>query len=114
MNVFTKRCSDTSCLKRLEWGVLTEREATACLHHNGDILGGHVVDFGLSCNVAGCRRVAYWGIEGKQPTHCSDHGSAEGGLVCTVGRVRRRGSSGGPSCGVVKAPSFHGMSECYF
>ncbi|CAN0219773.1 unnamed protein product [Laminaria digitata] len=113
VNVRTKRCSHTSCLKRPGWGVLTDGVATSCLRHKGDIVSGPVINFRRLCKTAGCKSESRWGFDGTQPTHCRKHGPLQVGLVCTVGGARSK-SSGSPSYGAVRGPSFRVKTECCF
>ena len=103
-----------NCLKRPLWGVLTDSEATACLSHKDDIFGGPVINFTLLCKVTGCKSVSRWGIEGKQPTYCGNHGPLTDGLVCTVGRTRSKRSRRNPLYDALKGPPFNGKTECFF
>lgn len=114
VGVKSKRCSHTSCLGTPAWGVLTDGEATVCRRHKGGILGGPVINFKARCRVSTCRKVSGWGLGGKQPTHCRDHGPLEDGLVCSVRWGRSKKSCPSPSYGAAGAPSFHVKPECFF
>ncbi|CAN0535071.1 unnamed protein product, partial [Scytosiphon promiscuus] len=65
------------CTKAPSWGQLTHGRPTVCPHHKSDISTGQVVCFDGRCQVAGCRRKSRWGLNGKQPTHCPQHGLSQ-------------------------------------
>ena len=113
VNVDTIRCSHNACNKRPVWGVLIDGLPTVCAHHKSDIVGDAVINFRMTCRVNGCRKCVRWGLAGKQPTHCRDHGPGEDTLVCTVGTAGSK-RSGGPSYRAVRSPSFRLKTECLF
>ena len=84
------------------------------LRHKGETVGSPVINFRVKCKVAGCKSMSCWGLDGMQPTHCRDHGPLVAGLVCTVGRPRRKKSGRNASYGAVRGPSFHIKCECLF
>ena len=96
------------------WGANLDDVATVCGSHKGDLLGDNVVYLKTRCRVDGCRKQACWGLDGKQPTHCSPHGSLQAGLVCTVRKTRRDADTRNLSYGAVKSPSFRVKTECLF
>ena len=114
VDVNSKRCSHDPCTKPAAWGLLTDSRATVCYRHKNLIASGSIFNLRARCRVEGCCKSSRWGLDGKQPTHCPDHGPFEHGLVCTVstGRGKRYGSS--PSYHAVRAPSFHVTTECWF
>ena len=114
VDVRNKRCSHSSCLKRPSWGVLTDGTATTCGLHKS-LLGSPVVNFEATCKVVCCKKKSRWGVHGKQPTHCLDHGPLQEGLVRTVGMDRTKGGySRRPSYGAVRARSFQIKTETFF
>ena len=115
VNVRTKRCSHNSCLQRAKWGFLTDGTATTCGRHMGDLSGSPVVNVMAACKVVGCKKRSRWGVDGKQPTHCLDHGPLQEGLVRTVGRDSAPGAnSRSPSYHPVRGPSFLVKAEALF
>ena len=115
VDVRNKRCSHKSCLRRPSWGVVTDGTATTCGRHKGDLLGSQAVNFESACKVARCKKRSRWGLDGKQPTHCPDHGPLQEGLVCTVWTDRAQGGhSRKPSYRPVGAPSFRVKAETSF
>ncbi|CAM9997998.1 unnamed protein product [Laminaria digitata] len=96
------------------WGLISGGSASACASHKSNLPAGPVIDFKAPCKGAGCRKVSKWGLEGKQPTHCPDHGQLKDGLVRTVGADSR----GIPSCSrsyhAVRGPSFRVKTEFAF
>ena len=94
VDVRHKRCSHDSCTRHPLWGVLADGVATVCAYHKSDLLDGPVINFAVSCKAVGCGKSSKWGLGGKQPTHCPDHGPLEEGLVRTVGTARSKGVSG--------------------
>lgn len=111
VNVVSKRCVHKSCLRRPSWGTLADVAATVCTPHKGDILGGLLINFRATCNVQSCRRESRWGLEGRQPTHCSRHGPLVDGLVYSVGKARRNKRSRDPSYVAVRSPSIQVKTE---
>ncbi|CAM9537695.1 unnamed protein product [Laminaria digitata] len=114
VDVVNKHCSHASCYMAPRWGGLADRAAIKCSRHKGDILGGPVINFRALCKVAGCGIVSRWGLDGKQPTHCRDHGPLEDGLVCIFGTTVGRRGSRIPSYGPVKGQYSHAKPECTF
>lgn len=114
VGVNLKGCSHISCMRPARWGVLAGGAATTCVHHKRDIVGSPVIDFLLRCTVVGCFKAARWGLHGKQPTHCRVYGPQMHDLVCTVGTVAGRSTSGSPSYGAVSSASFQVKTECSF
>ena len=113
VNVLDRRCAHGSCNRVPRWGVSTDGAATVCDYHKSDILSGYVINFTAQCQVAGCGQLSRWGIRDKQPTHCSNHGFAEDGLVCIIQPTRgKRCRSPPPSA--VRDPSFRVKTECSF
>ncbi|CAN0303730.1 unnamed protein product [Laminaria digitata] len=113
-NVHGRRCVHVSCTKWPAWGVLTDGAATACPGHKSNLFGGPVINFKAMCKVVGCRNVSRWGLDGKQPTHCRDHGPLMDGLMCTIGTAGNKGTCPSPSYGAVRGPSVHFKTECLF
>ncbi|CAM9566336.1 unnamed protein product [Laminaria digitata] len=56
--------------------VLTDGTPTACAGVKSEILDGAVTTVSVEtlCEAAGCLEWSRWGIDGKQPTHCLEHG----------------------------------------
>ena len=118
VDVVTLRCSHDSCIRRPSWGVLSKGGPTVCGHHRGDIFGQPLINFRAICKVAGCARVSKWGLGGKQPSHCRDHGPLENGLVCTLD-VGAAGCKIPPSVHshsyrVTTPPALNVKTECSF
>ena len=112
VDVRNKRCSHSSCPKRPSWGFVSHGSPTTCSRHKTDLLGSPAINYAATCKVACCKKKSLWGLDGKQPTHCLDHGPLQEGLVRTVGTDRPQGghyrrSSYHP----VRAPSFSVKSE---
>ena len=114
VNIRKRHCSHHDCFKKPAWGLLTDGTATTCTYHKGDILGGPVINFWTLCEVEGCSKVSRWGPNGKQPTHCRNHGALKDGFVCTVRTTQTTNSTRSPSNGVVGTTSFHVKTECLF
>ena len=105
VDVRNKRCSHSSCAKRPSWGFVSDGTPTTCSRHKGDLLGSPAINFAATCKVASCKKQSRWGPDGKQPTHCLDHGPLQEGLVRTVGTDRTKGGySRRPSYRAVRAP----------
>ncbi|CAN0366942.1 unnamed protein product [Laminaria digitata] len=109
-----KCCSHNSCTKRSRWGLLADGAATVCVHHRTDFLDGLVINFEALCKVAGCREASRWGLDGKQPTHCRDHGPLKEGLVRTVGTACGSGGVPALSSRAVQGPFNRVKAECSF
>ena len=109
-------CSHESCTRPSSWGALTEGAASVCDHHKRDILCGPVINFRARCKLAGCGMLSSWGLGGKQPTHCADHGPLEYGFVCTIAERRARSvvASSALSDRALKSSAFHVKAECSF
>ncbi|CAM9677328.1 unnamed protein product [Laminaria digitata] len=114
VNVRTIPCLHNSCKKSARWGVMTNSAPTACTRHKGEIFGGPVIDFKAICTVAGCSKLSRWGLDGKQPTHCRDHGPLQEELVLTVGMSCSKIKGRSPSYTAVRTPSSHVKTECAF
>ena len=114
VNVRTIRCSHTSCTKYAAWGALVDGTRTVCGLHKGDIKDGEIICFGKRCKVAGCVKVSRWGLEGKQPTHCLDHGPLVEGFIHTLGRGRRKEVIRNSSSTVARVSSVPVKTECTF
>ena len=106
VNANVMRCIRDSCLKRSEGRVLTDGESTACLRHKGDMLGSPVINFSVKCKVVGCKSMSGSGLDGKQPTHCRDHGPLKHRLICTVRRARSKKRGRSPAYGAIRARHF--------
>ena len=104
VDVRSKVCALDSCSMQPGWGLLTNDAPTACLRHKSDIVGGPVINFKARCKVERYTKASRWGLHGKQPTHCCDHGPFNNGLVRTVGAARRK--RGSRPCRV--------KTECFF
>ena len=111
--VHRKHCSHNLCTRRRAWGMLNDGAATVCYRHKSDIMGGPVVNFRARCKVTGCRKESRWGFDGRQPTHCREHGPLEDGLECNVSAARRQASCSA-SNDAVRASSFHVKTEFLF
>ena len=114
VNVNNTHCLHSSCTRRARWGALTDGAATSCASHKDDIVGGPVINFRAKCEVAGCAKESCWGVDGKQPTRCLDHGPLEDGLIRTVESGRSRVVSRGISYVDVKSSSSRVKTECSF
>ena len=110
----TKRCSHDSCSRRAAWGVLTDAVAKVCYRHKSDIVGRPVFNLRAECKIKGCRKLSRWGLDGKQPTHCPDHGPLRDDLVCTAVTPRLKLSFSSPSYLAGRGPSLEVKSECFF
>ena len=110
----TKRCSHHSCTRRAVFGMLTDCLATVCFRHKSDILVGPIINFRATCKAVGCCKLSRWGLDGKQPTHCPDHGLLQDGLVCTLPTARKKSSGLSQSHHAVPRPSVHVKTECSF
>lgn len=109
-----KHCSNRSCIEKPVWGVLADGAAAACLRHKRHLVGGSVVNFTARCKEARCSKLSKWGLDGKQPTHCRDHGPLTDGLVCTVKATRNKGHSRSPLHRSVRGTCDSVKSECSF
>ena len=96
------------------WGMLADGVASACLRHKGDIMGGPVINFKRKCSIAGCGKVSRWGVDGKQPTCCRDHGPREDGLVCTIEATGSKRVSRRPSDDAAQASFVDVKAQCSF
>ncbi|CAN0157362.1 unnamed protein product [Laminaria digitata] len=114
VDVRTRRCAHASCVRHTSWGLLTNGAATACSRHRSHLSGGLVINFKAICKVSGCGRESRWGLAGKQPTHCHDHGPLDDALVCIVGAASVKTKRLSPSYHAVRGPSFHVKAECMF
>ena len=52
----TRRCLNTSCVRRLRWGLLSDGTTTVC----PDILIDPVIKFAAECKVVGSGRGSWW------------------------------------------------------
>lgn len=109
-----RSCLHTSCILRPAWGALTDSVATACTHHKGDIVGCPVVNFRARCKVAGCVKASRWGLHGRQPTHCGEHGPLQNELSCTMGASLSTRSDRSPPCHPERRPAAQFKTECSF
>lgn len=66
-------------------GVPTDSAATAGSRYTSDFGKNHDINFQPKCQVAGCGKEPRWGLHGKRPTHCAQHGSGADDLDYTVG-----------------------------
>ena len=115
VDVHNKRCSHSSCLKRPSWGVVTDGKASTCGPHKSDILGTPVVDFEAKWVVASCNKKTGWEFDGKQPTHCFDHGPIQEGLILNFRTDRSPVSYfRSPSYRLVRSPSLRIKNESMF
>ena len=114
VDVLSKRCSHASCSKPPTWGIATDGTATVCASHKNDLFDGLVIRFKAICKVPGCGKVARWGLDGKQPTHCHDHGPLQEGLVDTVGMYRIKAGFSSSSSRAPRGPSHDFNTECSF
>ncbi|CAM9727029.1 unnamed protein product [Laminaria digitata] len=46
----------------------------SCARHKSHLSGNPGINFRIMCKSPGCARLSRWGLDGKQPTHCPDHG----------------------------------------
>ena len=105
VRIGTRVCLHERCSKQPAWSVPSDRTPFACSSHVGDIVGGPVINFRPRCRVVDCRNLTRWGLDGKQPTHCSDHGPLTDGFVCTGETDRRNKHPRTPSCRDAREPS---------
>lgn len=96
MNVVVKRCSHRSCPKMAAWGLLADGVLSLCTRHRNDFKDGPVINFMAACEVAGCNKLAKWGIDGLQPTRCPVHGPRKRGLVRILGLNGRKAAVRAP------------------
>ena len=75
------------------WGSLAGGVVTHCTRHRNDFKDGLVVNFMVACEVVGCNRLAKWGVNGLQPTHCPIHGPRKRGLVRLLGSNGRKAAA---------------------
>ena len=114
VNIRNKRRSHDSCTGQAVCGVPAGGGGTACADRKRKSLNSPTIHSRALCKVAGCEIVSTWGLSGKMPSHCCDHGPLEDGLVLAVRTsstktVRRRSSysaSGNPSFHVKAERSF--------
>ncbi|CAM9668824.1 unnamed protein product [Laminaria digitata] len=97
-----------------QWGVLPDDSASVCARHKSDLRAGPVINFRARCNMVGCQKSSRWGLDGKPPTHCPDHGRLTDGLVRTVGRARSTTPHGISSYGALRGVSVHVKAQCLF
>ena len=116
IDVRCKSCLHIACTRRARWGLLADGAATACVHHKNNIMGLPVIHFTAICKVTGCGKLARWGLGGKQPSHCHQHGPLEDGLVCTVtvGMARPKRAPPSPPYRVLRDSSVRIKTECLF
>lgn len=114
LNVVSKRCSHDSCTMITQWGVLNVVSPTVCAQHKSDLPAGPMISFNARCKVAGCRKVSRWGLDGKQPTHCPDHGRLKDGLVRTVGADFSKTKYCSSFYGALRGAASHVKTECKF
>ena len=112
--VRNQHCSHDACIRFPDWGVLTDGSASVCSHHKDDLSAGLVINFNARCEVAGCRKISKWGLDGKQPTHCPDHSRHKDGLVQTVAASYRKRQSRSSSDGAVQGAPFRLKTEVSF
>ena len=87
---------------------------TACADHKSNNLDGPVINFRAPCEAAGCERFSTWGLSGKQPSHCRDHGPFKDGLVLTVRTNHSNSVPRNSSYHAVEDPPSQVKAECYF
>ena len=92
----SKQCSHDSCIRFPEGGAVTDALTSACVRHMSDLPFGLAINFPARREGTGCQKRSKWGIEGKQPTHCPDHG----GLVRTVGETHKKKPRSSPGSAV--------------
>ena len=114
VNIRSKRCSHVSCSKQPAWGTVTDGTATVCASHKNDLLDGLVINFKAICKVARCGKISRWGLYGKQPTHCRNHGPLQEGLVDTVGTDSSKACFRSSSSRALNGPSRDVKTECLF
>ncbi|CAN0592613.1 unnamed protein product [Laminaria digitata] len=114
VDVCNKRCLHDSCMSWPQWSVLPDGSAFVCARHKSDLRAGPVINFRARCNMVGCQKSSRWGLDGKPPTHCPDHGRLTDGLIRTVGRARSTTPHGISSYGAVRGVSVHVKAECMF
>lgn len=104
-------CSYYSCTNPAWWGVLAGGAGTTCDGRKDSIVEGSLANFRALCRVPRCGNYSNWGLDGKQPSHCRDHGPLKDGLVLTaVDKSIPRSSSYLHS----EAPLFHAKTEGSF
>ena len=89
-----------------------EVPTAVCAHDTSDLKSGLPISFHARCKVVGCLKSSGWGVEGRQPTHCPEHGRLEDDVVCTVGRASRSNSKPRSPVRAFGDQSFLVKTEC--
>lgn len=106
--------SHDTCTVRTSWGAMANGMATACADHTSCIVDGPVIDNQTLCTVADCVNISTWGLSGKQPTHCRDHGPLTTDRILAIQRNSVQSVPRSAADGDVEGPSAKVKAECYF
>ena len=113
VDVRNKRCSHYLCKKEPSWGALAGGLGTTCDDHKSSIVNGPIINFRALCKSPGCELFSTWGLSGKQPSHCRDHGPLHDALSLTVKPHDFNDLRYAPDR-ILGLSSFHVKAECQF